>query len=174
MTYLVGKPDRLDLRRRRGSGQQVGSQVEQPCACAWEFFLCLKLKRSHSQQGLRKVEGMENTEQAFEEFWNAKPRRKGSNPKDQARLKFLRAVANGCDPQKIVGAAREWKRIEIENEKEGTEFVAMASTWLNQRRFEDYKQRSANDRQAQIEFMRSKGYEWRGESEDVGNWVKVA
>lgn len=112
-------------------------------------------------------------EGAFEEFWKCKPRRNGSNPKDQARIKFLRAVANGVDPQKIIGAAREWSRIERENGKDGTEYVAMAVTWINQKRYEDFAPRSANDFTAQVEFMRSKGYEWRGESDDVGEWVKA-
>lgn len=112
-------------------------------------------------------------EKDFEEFWKCKPRRNGSNPKEQARIKFLRAVASGVDPQKIIGAAREWARIERESGKDGTEFVAMAATWINQKRYEDYKPRSANDRSAQNEFMRGKGFEWIGENDEVGIWVKV-
>jgi hypothetical protein len=73
----------------------------------------------------------------FEDFWKAKPSRKGSNPKHHARLKFDVAVKAGADPQQIVAAAKQWATSETKNI--GTEYVAMAATWLHQRRFEDYQ-----------------------------------
>lgn len=113
-----------------------------------------------------------NIKEAFEEFWSVKPRRKGANPKDQARLKFSRAVANGADPQKIVGAARAWTKAEAENGKLGTEYVAMAVTWLNQNRFNDYEP-VGPDRIAEWDAIAAKhGYVW-GEVNGVPQYVKA-
>ncbi len=76
-----------------------------------------------------------NTEEAFDKFWSVKPKRRGSNPKDKAKEKFLRLVAGGIDPEKIIGAARRWRQNELDLGKDNTEFVPMAVTWLNQTRF---------------------------------------
>lgn len=83
--------------------------------------------------------GVEMEEQ-FERFWKVKPNRRGSNPKYLARVKFIRCVTNGCDPEKIISAAQQWADDETRNKKVGTEFVPMAQTWLNQRRFLDFDQ----------------------------------
>lgn len=102
-------------------------------------------------------------EQAFEEFWKVKPKRKGSNPKEQARLKFLRHVENGMDPQLIIGAARAWAKQEQENGKEGTEYVAMAVTWLNQKRFGDYEPIKEEQTARWDEIAAKHGYIWNGD-----------
>ena len=73
----------------------------------------------------------------FDRFWSLYPKRVGSNPKAVARQKFLRAVASGVDAELIIAGAKAYTR-ELDK-KVGTEFVAMASTWLNQRRWEDYE-----------------------------------
>ena len=74
----------------------------------------------------------------FDEFWAAYPRRKGANPKHAARLKFEAAVKKGDSPDVIIEAARLYARELEAIRKLDSEFVAMASTWLNQRRWEDY------------------------------------
>lgn len=103
-------------------------------------------------------------EEAFEKFWSVKPKRRGSNPKDLARIKFTRCVVNGCDPEKIISAAQQWAAQERENGKDGTEYVAMAVTWLNQKRFNDYSAEPISDVQAQNEAIaNSKGWFWSGE-----------
>ncbi len=99
-------------------------------------------------------------DKAFNEFWTVKPKRSGSNPKEPARQKFLRAVASGVAPEKIIGAAREWARLERENGKLGTEYVAMAVTWLNQKRYEDFAPRCANDYGWHDEVAAKHGYKW--------------
>lgn len=76
--------------------------------------------------------------EAFERFWKAYPKRRGSNPKAPAELKFLRHVAKGENPEKIIAGAEAYARELQRDRKFGTEFVAMAQTWLNQRRWEDY------------------------------------
>lgn len=99
----------------------------------------------------------------FEEFWTAKPRRQGTNPKDQAKLKFLRMISQGEDPQSIIGAARAWSKQEEENGKSGTEYVPMAVTWLNQKRFKDYQPIKAADNARYDEIAARNGYIWNGE-----------
>ena len=103
-------------------------------------------------------------EKEFEEFWSIKPKRKGSNPKDLARTKFLRVVASGIEPQKIIGAARAWAKQERDDGKDGTEFVAMASTWLNQKRFHDFDATAVTTAQVRNEeIANAKGWFWNGE-----------
>lgn len=75
----------------------------------------------------------------------------------------MRAVASGVDPEKIISAAQEWTQQEKENGKLGTEYVAMAVTWLNQKRYEDFKPRSSNDFKWHDEVAAKHGYQWNGE-----------
>ena len=74
----------------------------------------------------------------FEEFWTAYPKRKGSNPKYPASLKFATAVKNGADPAHIVASAARYRDELQKQGKDDSEFVCMATTWLNQRRWMDY------------------------------------
>jgi len=75
---------------------------------------------------------------AFARFWQAYPKREGSNPKQPAREKFGRAVRKGADPDAIVAGAEAYRRQCEDAEQIGTPYVAQAVTWLNQRRWEDY------------------------------------
>ena len=52
-----------------------------------------------------------------------------------ARIKFMRKVASGIDPERIISGAKAFAK-EMEK-KIGTEFIPMAKTWLNQHRWED-------------------------------------
>lgn len=75
---------------------------------------------------------------AFIRFWQAYPKREGSNPRLPARDKFGRAVKAGADPEEIVAGAAAYRRQCDDSEQTGTPYVAQAVTWLNQRRWEDY------------------------------------
>lgn len=111
----------------------------------------------------------DRTEDQFEEFWKAKPSRgKHANPKSTALKAYRSAVKAGADPVAINAAARVWAS--AESDKAGTEFVPMASTWLNQKRFDDYKPPpdDAEKRAQQATFMRERGFEWRDEK-----WIKT-
>jgi hypothetical protein len=68
----------------------------------------------------------------FEDFWLVYPRREGSNPKKPASDRFLRLVAKGHDPHKLIDAARDFAK----EHPSPTRFVPQAVTWLNQERFE--------------------------------------
>ena len=74
----------------------------------------------------------------FEEFWKAYPSRgKARNPKHPAQKKFEAAVRQGAPPISIIAGAKRYAAAMLETGKVGTEFVAMAVTWLNQRSWED-------------------------------------
>lgn len=74
-----------------------------------------------------------------ERFWKAYPSRgDAANPKAPALDKFARAVKSGADPEEIIAAAGRYAEIERRAGRAGTEKVAQAVTWLNQRRWQDY------------------------------------
>lgn len=70
---------------------------------------------------------------SFAEFWLAYPRREGSNPKKPAQAVFLRLVAKGVNPDRMIAAA---KALAVEHPTP-TRFVPQAITFLNQERFDD-------------------------------------
>lgn len=78
---------------------------------------------------------------AFDRFWVAYPKRHGANPKAPARAKFERAVRNGAEPEAIIAGAHAYYDQVAHTQKLDSEFVAMATTWLNQKRWEDYPRR---------------------------------
>lgn len=83
-------------------------------------------------------------DETFERFWKAYPHRgDASDPKAPARDKFDRAVKGGCDPEAIIAAAGRYAEIERKAGRAGTDKVAQAVTWLNQRRWGDYAEPTA-------------------------------
>ena len=72
----------------------------------------------------------------FDRFCTQYPKSLGANPKSVARQKFMRAVASGVSPELIISGVLKGICARTVDKKVGTEFVAMASTWLNQRRWE--------------------------------------
>jgi len=73
----------------------------------------------------------------FDRFWSEYPRRAGGNPKHPASLKFAAAIKAGASAEDIIAGARAY-RLECEASKIiGSSYIAMASTWLNQRRWTD-------------------------------------
>src|SRR5690606_3829514 len=60
------------------------------------------------------------SENKFEEFWKAYPKRKGDNPKSPARKQFFAAVRQGTDPDAIISGVR--RACERNRDKIGTEF----------------------------------------------------
>jgi hypothetical protein len=75
----------------------------------------------------------------FDEFWSAYPSRGDhANPKDPARQKFAAAVKAGADPQSIIAGARGYAACMRRKGDLGTRFVCQATTFLQQRRWEEY------------------------------------
>jgi hypothetical protein len=110
---------------------------------------------------LRAVADATRTDDHFEKFWQAKPRRKGANPKADARKAFDARVREGADPGGIVEAARQWAREDAD--KTDTEFIPMASTWLRQKRFDDIREAqvaSAESVSRATALAEAHGYRW--------------
>lgn len=74
---------------------------------------------------------------AFDEFWQAYPRRAGANPREPARRRFGELVAAGVDPAQLIAAAKRLAAEHAANGTSGTRFVPQALTYLGQARFAD-------------------------------------
>jgi hypothetical protein len=72
----------------------------------------------------------------FEEFWKAKPRRAGADPKEPARKLYRAAVKAGTPAETINAAARRWAAVDAG--KVGTEYLPQAVKWLRDKRWNDY------------------------------------
>ena len=101
----------------------------------------------------------------FNSFWQAYPKRRGSNPKVPARTKWDAALKSGVEPERIINSARAYADELRETGKLNTEFVCQAVTWLNQKRYEDYAVDPGSvERNAKIERdMAVRGWKWNGE-----------
>lgn len=88
-------------------------------------------------------------------FWKAYPSRgEAANPKAPALEKFFRVVKAGADPEEIIAAAARYAEVERRAGRAGTEKVAQAVTWLNQRRWGDYPAAApASESQSSLVFV---------------------
>lgn len=71
----------------------------------------------------------------FAEFWSTYPRRDGDNPRRTALRAYTAAIRRGADHARIMAGLRAYAADLDAKGKIGTEFVATASAWLNQERF---------------------------------------
>lgn len=100
-----------------------------------------ELLKKESKRGvareLKVVDSDEDTpEELFDQLWKFWPKRQGSDPKKPAKLKFLRLIKAGVDPNDIAdGLAAMLQQLE----RDGTEprFFPQMITWLNQERWTD-------------------------------------
>lgn len=83
------------------------------------------------------IEPSNACEQFFELFWKLYPKRLGDNPKQPARKAYERAIKAGADPDDIEQGIRRYAFMCQTTGKLNTEFIPHATTWLNQRRWED-------------------------------------
>lgn len=106
----------------------------------------------------------------FTDFWDAYPKRRGSNPKAPAEKKYTAAIASGVDPERVINSAKAYADELRELNQIGTQFVAQAQTWLNQKRWDDYApDPGSKERHAKIAAdMAKRGWAWNGEK-----WVKI-
>ena len=112
----------------------------------------------------------------FTDFWSVYPRRKGANPKAPAEKKYYAAIRSGVDHERIINSAKAYADELCETDKLGTEFVAQAQTWLNQKRWDDYApDPGSKERNAKIDSdMAKRGYKWNGEKWIVAPQHKLA
>jgi hypothetical protein len=73
----------------------------------------------------------------FEDFWQAYPKRDGSNPKEPARKRFVAAVKSGVEADAIIDGAKAYSAAEAKRGNVGSPYIAQAVTWLTQRRWQD-------------------------------------
>ncbi len=73
----------------------------------------------------------------FNLFWEAYPKRTGGRNKAQAEEKFLKII-RAVPPSDVIKGARLYAKECDRLKTTGTQYVSMATTWLNQRRWEDY------------------------------------
>ena len=74
----------------------------------------------------------------FPEFWAAYPKRDGDNPRKTAVRAYAKAIRRGVKPETLMTAVRAYAEELAAKGRIGTEFVAQASTWLNQERFDRF------------------------------------
>ena len=80
------------------------------------------------------------TEIYFERFWNAYPRRGYNDVKRTAQQKFRLKIRDGINPEDIIRGAENYAKTMRQEGKAGTNYVAMAQTWLNQERWHEWQQ----------------------------------
>ncbi len=78
-------------------------------------------------------------------FWRAYPSRgRHSNPKKTARAKFEAALKRGVAAAVIIRGAENYAAI-VESEGTNPKYVAQATTWLNQDRWQQYQEAAGGE-----------------------------
>ena len=101
----------------------------------------------------------------FEKFRAAYPKRDGSNPRKPAWERWVKLMKLGHDPADIVAGAELYSAEINRMNKNHTGFVAMAVTWLNQYRWQDYAPASIAPRDIAIpicerKFIEAGTFDW--------------
>lgn len=94
-------------------------------------------QRSTIREEKSKKETTTSYSDEFEDFWNTYPKRKGSNSKKKAHAAWRSALKAGATRERVMDGARRYREFCDSENKTGTQFVAMAATWLNQERWDD-------------------------------------
>lgn len=81
----------------------------------------------------------------FGEFWAAYPKRDGDNPRKTAARAYAKVIRQGAKPAALMAAVKAYAAELAAKDRIGTEFVAQASTWLNQERFDRFAQGATAD-----------------------------
>ena len=105
----------------------------------------------------------------FYEYWSAYPKRLGANPRALAEQKFAKAIKSGADPEHLISSVKKYADELKEQNLINTPYVCHAATWINQRRWLDYKPDHGGERNAQLDAdMAKRGYVWKDE-----RWQKI-
>ena len=67
----------------------------------------------------------------FERFWEAKPKRSGSNPRKPAQKAFQARVKDGVDPEVLIAGAKRWRAYCDATGQTGTQYVKQVQFWLS-------------------------------------------
>ena len=133
-------------RKRAGKlGRKQRSKNQANAIAKQEHLPTHSHSHSHKENIIKESKKEAGEEEGFEDFWKSYPPRSPSSPKDLARKSWVRAL-NGyidrqskikyppADPDAIVRGARGF--FDATTGQHKTEFIPMASTWLNQRRWD--------------------------------------
>lgn len=112
-----------------------------------------KGREGKGREGVSTRKNASVTDEDFDKFKKAYPKRKGSNPWTPARLLFERAVRAGAVAENICRAAKGYGLECDELKITSTDKVAQAQTWLRQERYRDYEEILSNPRPYR-EFIR--------------------
>jgi hypothetical protein len=85
----------------------------------------------------RRVSGETPTNDSFDRFKAAYPRRRGGDAWKVASKIFLRKLRDGANAETIIASAKRFAEQMATENRTGTEFVPMAKTWLGQDRWND-------------------------------------
>ena len=83
------------------------------------------------------------TDDGFERFRAAYPKRNAAFPASQARKRYDLAIKRGATAAEIEAGAKAYAAEQARIGKAGTEFVKTADAWLNQERWKDHAARAA-------------------------------
>lgn len=98
-----------------------------------------QIEPSNKNRGVGKPTGAD-IDRAFNEFWEAYPKRIGQRGKPEARAKFLSLVKTGAEPRKMIDEAERFGKdwvARVSRKPTDAQFIPMAATWLNKRRWDD-------------------------------------
>lgn len=74
----------------------------------------------------------------FEEFWKARARRKGSDPRAIVEKKFAAVVKSGVEVDYLIGAMKRYAASERTLGNENTRYIPQTIKWLNEEYWKDY------------------------------------
>lgn len=115
------------------------------------------------QKNIRAVAKATRPNADFEEFWEARPRRKGADPKDPAR-KLYEIAAKTVPPAELLSALKRYAA--IESEHVSTPYLPQMVKWLRDKRWCDYPE---------ITVQETKGTDWDAiciSFKKFGHWSK--
>lgn len=88
----------------------------------------------------KKTERQDLTDEFFNDWWNLFPKREGANPKKSALASFKRALKK-IQPDQLMLATAAFA---VSRQGEDPKFTPMASTWLNQERWDQWTGKAAS------------------------------
>jgi hypothetical protein len=74
--------------------------------------------------------------ESFEEFWNARPRRKGPDPKEPSRARYEAAIKSGVAAEDLLAAVKRYAALEVDHI--GTPYLRQTVKWLKDKSWADY------------------------------------
>ena len=115
---------------------------------------------AHLEKPLATKPARKATNEDFERFRAAYPKRDGTDPKEPARKRFEAAVKSGADPERIIAGAKAFAAAEQKRGNVSTRFIPHSSSWLNRRGWEDHQAQPSVSRAAEAESWRMPVESW--------------